>query len=196
MNIRKIALLALPWALILILSGIVYKQCSSSKDDPVDDNQQVITNNMVVEKIEAIGKLELVRFYIKDIIEHTTKLDWWPDPKIVLMVSGEVIGCVDLSQLDTSSVKITQEEVIVTLPPPEICTFRIKHDESKIYNVESKLLSSSELIDKAYKEAELSIKSAAIKMNIYEHVRMNARTVLQPMLENLTGKRVVIKFRE
>lgn len=193
--IRKLLLLVLPWILIIVLSLIVYKQCSAPEESPADDSKQVISNNMVVEKIEAIGKLEVVRFYIKDIIEHTTVLDWWPDPKVILIVSGEVIGCVDLKEIDSSSVMISDKEVIITLPEPEICSFKVNHEESKVYNVHSKLMSEANLIDKAYKEAENSLRAAAIKMNIYEHVKVNARTVLQPMIENLTGKKVVLRFK-
>ena len=195
MNIRKIIFLTLPWVLILILSFFLFRQCNPPEESPADDNKQVITNNMVVEKIEAIGKLEVVRFYIKDIIEHTTELEWWPDPKVILIVSGEVIGCIDLSKIDSSSVIITPEEITITLPNPEICSFKVNHEESKVYNVHSKMMSEAHLIDKAYKEAESSLKAAAIKMNIYDHVKINSKILLQPMIENFTGKKVIIRFK-
>lgn len=153
---------------------------------------------MIVERMEALGKLELVRFYLKDIVEHTESIKWWPlDPKAVLIVSGEVVGCLDLSHLDKSDIKVTDDLVEVLLPRPEICYTKVNHKESKVYTVSN--LSSktdAEVIDKAYSLAEKKIEEGALEMRILEQTKFNAQIMLRPMLETITSKKVYLKFKE
>jgi hypothetical protein len=195
MNTRKLVFVLLPWAALIIVSLVLYKQCKGPKEEDQKEEVQVVTHNMIIDKIEAIGKLELVKYHIKDIIEHTTEMDWWPDPKVVLMVSGEVAGCVDLSKIDSNDISMQNTEITLILPAPEICYFKINHDESKVYNIEDKFMDPAKLIDKAYRQAEAQVKAGALKMGIMEETKKNAQNLLRPMLENFTGKKVHIVFK-
>lgn len=153
---------------------------------------------MIVEKVEALGKLELVKFYLKDIVEHTERISWWPfDPKAVLVVSGEVVGCIDLTKVDSSDIRLTEEVMEIYLPEPEICYHKVNHKESKVYDITN--LSNkgdAEIVDKAYKLAEKKIEEAALEMHIKAQTRSNAKLILKPILESLTEKKVIIKFPE
>lgn len=192
---RNLLVVVLPWTLLLIIGFFWFRQCTGPEKEEENDEKEVVTHNMVIEKIESIGKLELVKYHIKDIVEHTTEMNWWPDPKVVLMVSGDVAGCVDLKSLDSSDVSIGKDQITVILPHPEVCYFKINHDDSKVYNIEDRFLSESSLIDKAYRQAEAQIKSAALKMGLLEETKSNAQKLLKPMLENMTGKKVSIVFK-
>ncbi|MBX9852051.1 MAG: DUF4230 domain-containing protein [Cytophagaceae bacterium] len=192
---KKLALFIFPWFALVVVCFVWVKQCTSSAKEDKEEIQ-VVNHHMVIEKIEAIGKLEVVKFYIKDIVEHSTQVEWWPDPKVVLIVNGEATGCIDLTKLDSSNVSIGADFISLNLPAPEICYFKINHEQSKIYNVDSKLLSEAPYIEKAYKAAEIQIKEAALKMNIIEQAKTNARNLLKPMLENFTGKKVNIEFKQ
>jgi hypothetical protein len=194
MNVKRILFLALPWTLLILVCFIWYKQCTRSVLSRKDDIE-VINHNMVVEKVESLGKLELVKFYLKDIVEQTTEMDWWPDPKVVLLVSGEVVGCVDLSKIDSSDVTMLENEVLIRLPKPEICYFKVNHQDSKVYNMDSKLImDESTMIDRAYKQAEKQLEVAAVKMKILEQTKTNAGILLKPLLEDFTGKKITITF--
>jgi hypothetical protein len=59
----------------------------------------IVTHNMIVQRIEAMGKLEVTKYYIKDVVEHKKKVSWGLDRKAVLIISGEVVGCIDLKKL-------------------------------------------------------------------------------------------------
>jgi hypothetical protein len=191
---RKLIFLILPWLALIIISAILYKQCSAPKETE-KEYVEVVKHNMVINKIEAIGKLELVKYHIKDIVEHTTEMDWWPDPKVVLIVSGEVAACVDLSKVDSTDISIKQNEITVMLPAPEVCYFKVNHEDSKVYNVDDKFLDQGKLIDKAYRQAEAQVKAAALKMGILEETKKNAQMILKPMLESFSEKKVVILFK-
>jgi hypothetical protein len=194
MNIKRVLFTLLPWVLFFFICMLWYK--FSREAEPKED-KGIVNHNMVIEKIEAMGKLELVRFYIKDIVENTEELDWWPDPRVILMVSGEVVGCVDLTKIDSSKVDIDMDKISIRLPSPEVCYHKINHQESKVYNLENKLLyyKDAQLIDKAYKQAENQLLNAASKMKILEQTKANAQIILKPLLEELSGgKKVVITF--
>jgi predicted RNase H-like nuclease len=179
------------------MSFVVWKQCSSPFTLPeiVKEDQTVVNHHMVVEKMESLGKLELVKYYIKDIVEHEVIKDWWVDPKVILIVSGEVAGCINLAKIDSSSIDMDSATIRVKLPQPEICYFKINHQESKVYKMENEYFSQPELVDKAYQIAEKQLESAAIKMKILDQTKVNAELVLKPLLEQLTNKKVVFTYK-
>jgi hypothetical protein len=194
MNIRKILFTLLPWVLFFVICLLWYK--FSREGEPQED-KGIVNHNMIIEKVEAMGKLELVRYYIKDIVENTEELDWWPDPRVILMVSGEVVGCVDLTKIDSSKIDISQDKISILLPSPEVCYYKINHQESKVYNLGNKMLyyKDAKLIDKAYAQAEKQLLNAAAKMKILDQTKVNAQIMLKPLLEELScGKKVVITF--
>src|SRR3954467_11260491 len=121
MNIRKVLFTALPWALLILICVLWYRLSRTESEE----EKMVVNHNMIIEKIEAMGKLELVRFFIKDIVENTQEVNWWPDQRVVLMVSGEVVGCIDLTKIDSTKIQIDPEKVSVRVPAPEVCYFKI-----------------------------------------------------------------------
>jgi hypothetical protein len=193
MNNRRIIITILPWALLILVTFLWYM---FSREKEPDADKEIVNHNMIIEKIEAMGKLELVRYYIKDIVENTQELDWWPDQRVILMVSGEVVGCLDLAGIDSTKIDIRPDKILILLPAPEVCYFKINHQESKVYNLESKLLyyNDAKLIDKAYAQAEKQLLSAATKMRILDQTKANANIILKPLLENLTGRPVTFTF--
>jgi hypothetical protein len=195
MNPKRLLILALPWFLLILVGFIWYKQYTRSWSDK-EEKVEVINHNMVIDKIEALGKLELVKFYLKDIVEKTKEMEWWrSDSKVVLMVSGEVVGCIDLTKIDSSDVLITGNELLIKLPQPEICYFKVNHQDSKVYNIETGFfVDEPELIDAAYKQAESQLEVAAFKMKIHDQTKANASLLLKPLLEDFTGKKVTIAF--
>ena len=157
--------------------------------------EYVVTNNMIVEKIESIGKLELCKYYIKDVVEQKEIKEWYlPNSKVVLIISGEVTGCIDLKKIDSNSINITPTGIKITLPAPEICYIKINHQESKVYNIENEFFDKAKLIDKAYALAEKNILDAALKMKILEQTKMNAKITLKPLLENFSNKKIEFVF--
>ncbi len=160
----------------------------------IEEDKTVVTNNMILDKVESIGKLELCKYYIKDIIEQKEIKDWLPDSKVVLIVSGEVTGCIDLKKIDSSSISISENLVRIRLPQPEICYIKINHQESKVYDIENEFFDKAKLIDKAYALAEKNIRDGALKMKILEQTKANAQTTLKPLLEGFSEKKVELYY--
>ena len=68
-----------------------------------------------------MGKLELVKYTFKDVVTHKEVYEWFPDPKVLLIIAGEAVGCLDLSHIDSTSVVFMGDSILVNLPEPEFC---------------------------------------------------------------------------
>jgi hypothetical protein len=192
----KFILRILPWLLICLLGVYIYISSRSFLGGLVDTEKKIeITNNIIVEKIELLGKLELCKFYIKDIVEHKVIAPWYDkNSKVVLIISGEAIGCIDLRKIDSSSVQVTDTQVIITMPAAEICNFKVDHQTSKIYDIETGFFEDDKkIIDKAYQLAEVEIQKSARKMGIEKQTRLNAEIILKPFLSAMTDKEIVFQ---
>lgn len=191
----KFILRILPWLIVCLLGIYIYISSRSFFGSDKADDKIEVTNNLIIEKIELLGKLELCKFYIKDIVEHKEIAPWYDkDSKVVLIISGEAIGCIDLRKIDSAAIRITEKQVIVTLPATEICSFKVDHQASKIYDIETGFFEDDKkVIDKAYQLAEKEILNAAKKMGIEKQTRANAEIILKPFLAALTDKEIVLK---
>jgi hypothetical protein len=159
------------------------------------DNEAQTTHAVVLQEIQSLGKLELVRYNFKDIVEHEQIIQWMPNPKAVLIVQGEAVGCIDLTKITTSDVTSDTDTIVVHLPEPELCSYKIDHTKSKVYNTEFVFMEEAKLVDEAYQQAEKQIQKAALEMGILEQTKQNANQILKPVLEKVSGKKVVLRYR-
>jgi hypothetical protein len=150
-----------------------------------------------VDKIEKMGKLELVKVNIKDVVEQTKERPFYlPNAKAVLIISGEVIAGIDLEKVKKEDVIDSGTRVIVSLPKPEILMSKINHEKSKIYNIDWGGFSTADLVDEAYKNAELTIVDEAATTGYEETCRNNALALLTPIFREISGKDVEILFKK
>ncbi len=152
------------------------------------------SHNILLQEITTMGKLELVKYNFKDVVEQEKTNMFLPNAKAILIVQGEAIGCVDLTQVTFGDISLDDQNIVLNLPEPELCVFKIDHHKSKVYNTEYAFTDESKLIDEAYKQAEKQIQQSALEMGILEQTKENARKILIPIFEKSTGKKVVIKF--
>jgi len=177
----------LPWIVIAIaatlwLSGKVRVSETSGRE------------SVILTRIESMGKLELVKYHIKDVVEHKLIRQWLPDPTALLIVSGEVVGCIDLTRLKKSDIHIQGDSLQIKLPKPEICYTRINHKESKVYRTEYAFWDEAQLVDEAYRAAEVSLQATAAHSDILVQTQTNAQSVLTPLFLALGFKAVHISF--
>ncbi len=117
---------------------------------------------------------------------------WLPNSRSVLIVAGEAVGCIDMTQVTRQDVAITDSTITIKLPAPEICHFRIDHNKSKVFAMENTYFQDATLVDEAYKYAEKNVRQSALNAGILEETARNVDKILKPMLEGMTGKRVVL----
>lgn len=175
-------------ALAIIALGAVFYLQSSGK---------LTSSHLIsVEKIEKMGKLELVKFKIKDVLQETKERPLFlPTAKALLVISAEVVAGIDMEKITKDDIVVSGNKVTITLPKPELLSVKINHQESKVYDVKWGGFSEVQLIDEAYKNAEKKITDDAVTMGYEEMCKQNARVLLAPMFSEMSGKEVEIQFK-
>jgi len=178
----------LPW-LILLIAGYFFISKKFSISTSVESKHQLL-----VDKIEAIGKLELVRYQISDVLEHKNKTDFLPEASVLLIVKAEAVGCIDLTKITKDDIEVTADTAVVNLPQPEICYVKIDHKNSRVYDTKMAFFREARLVDEAYKAAEKQITAEVKKSDILKQTKTNATNVLKPIIEGLGYKNVRLTF--
>lgn len=158
-----------------------------------------LNEDVMVEKIVSMGKLELVKYSMKDVLEKKEIRNILPDKRILFVAVGEVTGCIDLTKLKKNDiVNSKSDSVTIFLPMPEICYVKLDHQQSKVYDVSGAWFpgDSKNMVEDIYKIAEQKILENAEKQNILGKTKENAKLIFKPMLENISGKKVGIEFRQ
>ncbi|MFD1258237.1 DUF4230 domain-containing protein [Mucilaginibacter terrae] len=158
-----------------------------------------VSEDVMVEKITSMGKLELVKYSMKDVLEKKQVHTILPDERVLFVAVGEVTACIDLTQVRKQDITgdSSGNTVTVLLPQPEICYTKLDHQRSKVYDVSGVILPSTTqaMIEDIYKLAEKRLLDNAREMKIIDKARENAQTIFKPLLEGVSGKTVVLKFR-
>jgi hypothetical protein len=142
--------------------------------------------------------MELVKMNIKDVLEYSIKRDYLPDSRVLLVVSGEIAGCIDLTKLNLNAINFNDSVIKIVLPNPEICYYKIDHQKSRIYNATTYFMLDNEslLTQLVYKKAENYFKSDSLNKIVFNETEVNAQKVLKPILENITRKKVELTFNK
>ncbi|CAM3854259.1 DUF4230 domain-containing protein [Mucilaginibacter galii] len=158
-----------------------------------------VKEDVMVEKITSMGKLELVKYSMKDVIEKKQIHTLLPDERVLFVAVGEVTACIDLTRVRKQDISRDSSEnrITVILPQPEICYTKLDHQKSKVYDVSGVILPSTTkaMVEDIYKLAEKRLLENANEMNILNKARENAQTIFKPLLESISGKTVVLKFK-
>ncbi|GAB4037785.1 DUF4230 domain-containing protein [Spirosoma jeollabukense] len=153
------------------------------------------TQSIVLKEITALGKLELVKYTFKDIVEHEQVNTFLPNANAVLIVEGEATGCIDLTRINSANITIDGDSVTVQLPKPELCGWKINHDRSRVYDTRFSFLDDAQLVSDAYRKAEQQVKQSALNGGILDQTRRNADQMLRPLLERISGKKIGLTFQ-
>jgi hypothetical protein len=156
-----------------------------------------ISDTGLVQKITSMGKLELVKYEMKDIIEQKEVHPILPDSRVLLLAVGEATACIDLTKVKKSDIIQGKDSVSVFLPEPEICYAKLDHDKSKVYDIKGVMFEdgAKDMVESVYKIAEKKILDDAKEMNVLGLARQNAQLIFKPLLEGISGKTVILKFR-
>ena len=156
-----------------------------------------ITEDVMVSKITSMGKLELVKYSMKDVIEKKEVRRFLPDERVLFVAVGEVVGCIDLTKVSKDDITFNNDSLTLYLPQPEICYVKIDHKASKVYDVSGVWFPSDtkDLVEGIYKIAEQKLLMNAKGMQLMEKTKENAVLIFKPLVENLSNKKVEILFK-
>lgn len=198
MQLLKILFRLFPWFLVVMLLLLWWRSQNQVRVRP-SDTEAIQTT--ILEKTEVLGKLELVRYNFQEVTElkeiskeYFNLFKLGPDAKAILISRGEAVACVDLTRLSQEDMLIEGDSIIVTLPEPELCYHKLDLQNTRLYSLETGYFTDrNTFIQKAYKSAEANIRQAALNSGILEQARTNATLVLKPLLEEISGKKVIFR---
>ncbi|GAB2514692.1 DUF4230 domain-containing protein [Spirosoma aerophilum] len=154
------------------------------------------TQSIVLKEVKALGKLETVKYTFKDIVEHEQVNTFLPNANAILIVEGEATGCIDLTRIRLDDIATDGDSVTVNLPKPELCSWKINHERSRVYDTRFSFLNDTQLVSDAYKKAEQQVKQSALNGGILDQARQNATQLLRPLLERISGRKVGLTFQD
>lgn len=187
---------AIPWFIILILGLLLYSQNMFRDEKPGTR----ISHSTVLQEIEALGKLELVKYNFKDIteLEKQSKeyffkiIKFGPDSKIALISVGSATGCLDLTRISAQDIRTEKDTLYIKLPEPELCSYKLDMEQTHIYALETNpMINEKKFIQQAYTLAEKRVKESALASGILDQTATNAELILKPLLEKVAGGPVV-----
>jgi hypothetical protein len=166
--------------------------------DKLFGSRKEMKEDVMVEKITSMGKLELVKYSMKDVIEQKEVRAILPDKRILFVAVGEVTGCIDLTKVQKKDIVAAGEDsVTVFLPLPQICYVKLDHQKSQVYDVSGTWFptDTKDLVEGIYKIAEQRLLKNASEMQLLQKTKQNALLIFKPLLENISGKKVGIIFK-
>ncbi len=196
----RVILKLIPWIIALVLACMLWMNLYTSGVFNSSSEQTTVIQNSVLQKIESLGKLELVRYNFRDITELQKKgrqdyfniINWGEDAKMVLVSSGSAIGCIDLTRIKDEHIQVRNDTLYVQLPEPELCNHKLDMESTYIYALETgRRINRQEFIQEGYRMAEQKVKDAALESGILDQTAVNAELVLRPLLESVGEKPVI-----
>jgi hypothetical protein len=163
----------------------------------------VVSAAMVVEKVERISRLETVVYSLDTVVEGDKSNAILPDAlagdKILMIVHGQTIAGVDMGQLKTEDVQITEgpgeRSIRLTLPPSQVFVTTIDNIHTRVYSRDTGLFVAADpnLETETRAKAQQQLQQAALTDGILDAASKNARGTVTAMLEGLGFEHVDVR---
>jgi hypothetical protein len=163
----------------------------------------IISAPDVVEKIERLSRLETVVYSLDTIVESNESSPILPDAlagdRLLMIVHGQTIAGVDLSQLKPESVQITEgsdgRSIHLVLPASQVFLTTIDNQKTRVYQRDTGLFVKQDpnLETVTRQKAQAELQQAALSDGILDAASKNARATVTAMLEGLGFAHVDVK---
>lgn len=187
--------------IVLTIAAVIVFLPGVAKSIVHDLAQRVVTVTSpapaVVEKLQALSRLETVRQVGEQVVE--ARSDSLPLPqflvkdKLLMLVSTEAVAGVDLAKMKPSDVQVSAGTVTVRLPEPEIFSVNIDDTHTKVYSRERGWFvfnPNTELEQKARMKARNDAEQIAMRGDVLTAARKNAEASLRPLIGSMGYKDV------
>ena len=163
----------------------------------------IVSAPMVIERIQRLNRLESVVYSLDTVVEGDKSNPILPDAlagdRILMIVHGQTIAGVDLSQMKPEDVQITEgtseRSIKLTLPPSQVFLTTIDNAHTRVYSRDTGLLVPADpnLESLTRAKAQQQLQTAALSDGILDAASKNARTTITAMLEGLGFEHVEVK---
>ncbi|MGQ9463687.1 MAG: DUF4230 domain-containing protein [Candidatus Fervidibacter sp.] len=151
---------------------------------------------VVVQKLQALSRLETARFVSQHLVEVKSESTWLPSflagEKLLLVAQVEVVSGIDMSEISPSDIQVSGVKVTIILPEPKIFSVKIDESGTRVFLRERGWLVfnlDKDLERQARMQAINEAKQAALREDLISFARQRAE-------ENLSGFLRVLGFKE
>jgi hypothetical protein len=149
----------------------------------------------VVQRIQRLNRLETVVYSIDTVVEGSKSSAVLPDllagDRLLLVVHGQSIAGIDLSQLKPEDVHIENKDggqaIHVTLPASQLFVTTLDNQHTRVYARSTGLLvpADQNLESDTRAKAEQQLQASALADGILDTARKNARATVTTLLYSL-----------
>jgi hypothetical protein len=149
----------------------------------------------VVQRIQRLNRLETVVYSIDTVVEGSKSSPVLPDllagDRLLLVVHGQSIAGIDLSQLKPEDVRIENKDggqsIHVTLPASQLFITTLDNQHTRVYARSTGLLvpADQNLESDTRAKAEQQLQQSALADGILDTARKNARATVTTLLYSL-----------
>jgi Protein of unknown function (DUF4230) len=158
-----------------------------------------ISQPTVIASIQRLARLESVVYTMDKVVEGDRTSQYLPDiltgDKLLMIVHGQAVAGVDLSQVQASSVQIDGRSVILTMPPAQLLSVSIDNSKTRVYSRITGLLVPADpnLESEVREKAEADLRQSALDSGILTTAEGNARATLTTMLHSLGFQQITFR---
>jgi hypothetical protein len=156
----------------------------------------------IVNKIQRLNRLETVAYSIDTVVEGSKSSTVLPDliagDRILLVVHGQSIAGIDLSQLKPEDVHIDDHNgarsIHVTLPPTQVFLTTIDNQHTRVYARTTGILvpADQDLESETRAKAQQQLQNTALSDGILDAASKNARATITTLLYSLGFDQVTV----
>lgn len=152
----------------------------------------------IVQKIQRLNRLETVVYSLDTVVEGSKSSAVLPDllagDRILMIVHGQSIAGIDLSQLRREDVHIDGQSIHVTLPASQLFVTTIDNQRTRVYARSTGLLTSADqnLESETRAHAQDQLQKDALNDGILDTARKNARATVTTLLYGLGFQHVEV----
>jgi len=172
-------------------AGLAGRLASYITGEPMN----IISSGAVVERVQGLNRLETVVYSLDTVVSGDETNPLLPDAiagdKLLMIVHGQTIAGIDMSQLKPENVSITEtgagRDIRITLPPSQVFLTTLDNDKTRVYARETGLFVKADpnLETQVRAKAQGQLQEAALSDGILDAATRNARATVAAMLEGL-----------
>lgn len=159
----------------------------------------------VVVAVRDLARLESASYHVERVMDVTSRQSRLgglveAEDTILLVAAADVVAGVDLAQLGAEDVLVDAQasRVVVTLPPVEVLSARLDNERTYVHRRDTDLLARRRetLETEARREAEQTMRQAAIDSGILDRAERNAARTVESLVRSLGYAEVEVRFRD
>src|ERR1700730_10571342 len=155
-----------------------------------------VSQPTVVDRIQRLQRLETVVYTMDKLVTGAKENPIFPDflagDRLLMMVHGEVVAGIDVSNLKTADVRVDGKQIRLHLPAAQVFSTRIDSAKTRVYSRQTGLLVSTDpnLETQVRQEAERQLQDAALCDGILRNAQQNATSTISSLLQGLGFEKI------